>query len=64
MRLFVNENAVKAKASGALPRTPLRELSALTQIPLKLMYLGIIRAGYSNLYEQFLHKRYSLKNFS
>jgi len=31
MRRFVNENAVKAKASEAPPRTPLRELSALPQ---------------------------------
>jgi len=31
MRLFVNENAVKAKASEAPPRTPLGELSALSQ---------------------------------
>jgi len=31
MCLFVNENAVKAKASGVPPRTRLRELSSLPQ---------------------------------
>jgi len=29
INVFVNENAVKAKASGAPPLTPLGELSAL-----------------------------------
>jgi len=33
MRLFVNENAAKAIASGASARTPLVELSALPQTP-------------------------------
>jgi len=33
MRAFVNENAVKAKASEAPPRTTKRELSSLPQTP-------------------------------
>jgi len=33
MRLFVNENTVKAKASGAPPHTSLGELLALPQTP-------------------------------
>jgi len=56
MRLFVNENAVKAKRSG------LRWGSF--QRFLKPMQLGVIRAKNCILYEQFSHKCYSLKNFS
>jgi len=58
MRLFINENAVKAKASD-----PVREAFIAPSNPLADV-IGCNSCRFCILYEQFSHKCYSLKSFS